>query len=633
MAGWSILADGSGLDCIEIVGRNGCCREIDHDVMDSVDDDDDCDDYMVKLRCLFDPVLSVFIRKSNDRGLLRPIPARLGDGKLLDLFKLFWVVGERGGFDFVSNNILWVDVVEELGLDLEVSTSVKLIYAKYLHELEKWLRRSCRYRRLENGDGECVDNPGLCSELMEKFRDLLSDVLDQTGEDNELALSECRASGKHVEKDNEEDEFSLSVTKNRCRIQNTDGKMYIDDNRNLKYDDEKLGNHDGSDPIIAKESNFRKRKRDSLLGMLNWVIQISKCPDDPSMGAIPEPSKLKEHGGNELWVQAIRAREALLRRRHVHTNAEESLLQNNQKMHPSMYKDIIDFNHQSTERLRSSERLPTLVKSRLCSCCSSCSDTQSKLLRSHNTEFQNVPKEKTPMNDPIDQALGTVDASHTNAEASLCVDDSLQKHVSVGPLFQAEVPEWTDVVSDSDSKWLGRPVWPLKNREDRSLYVTDYIGKGRQDLCGCQFPGGVECIRFHIVEKRIKLKLELGSAFYHWRFDCMGEEVSLRWTVEEEKRFKNMLKLNPSFLIKGFLNGISRCFPRKTRENLVSYYFNVFIVQRRSYQNRVTPKHIDSDDDESELGSISDSFGHEAVKVPGSNMLICSQNNQCTDLG
>jgi len=34
-------------------------------------------------------------------------------------------------------------------------------------------------------------------------------------------------------------------------------------------------------------------------------------------------------------------------------------------------------------------------------------------------------------------------------------DDSREKLVSVGRLFQAEVPQWTGVVYESDSKWLG----------------------------------------------------------------------------------------------------------------------------------------------------------------------------------
>jgi hypothetical protein len=138
-------------------------------------------------------------------------------------------------------------------------------------------------------------------------------------------------------------------------------------------------------------------------------------------------------------------------------------------------------------------------------------------------------------------------------------------------------------------------------------------------------------VRFHIAEKRIKLKLELGYLFYHWQFDRMGEEVSLRWTTEEEKRFKDMVKFNLLSAGKCFWDDKHKYFPRKTREELVSYYFNAYLVRRRSYQNRVTPKNIDSDDDETEFGSFSDGYGHEVLMVPGAYMLICSENKQCTD--
>jgi hypothetical protein len=32
------------------------------------------------------------------------------------------------------------------------------------------------------------------------------------------------------------------------------------------------------------------------------------------------------------------------------------------------------------------------------------------------------------------------------------------KHVSIGPRFQAEVPQWTGDIFESDSKWLGTQV-------------------------------------------------------------------------------------------------------------------------------------------------------------------------------
>jgi hypothetical protein len=42
----------------------------------------------------------------------------------------------------------------------------------------------------------------------------------------------------------------------------------------------------------------------------------------------------------------------------------------------------------------------------------------------------------------------------------------------------------------------------------------------------------------------LKLKLELGSAFYQLGFDKMGEELSLQWTDDEEKVFKDAMRSN-----------------------------------------------------------------------------------------
>ncbi|XVF10571.1 hypothetical protein REPUB_Repub07fG0193900 [Reevesia pubescens] len=614
MAGWSNLTNGSALDCVEIVNKcesNGChLDDVGRVTKDSVEEFSDCKD---RLRCLFDLVISGYLKDVASKGFVRPIPAMLGnDGQSLDLLRLFLVVREIGGYEFVSKKGLWGFVVKELGLDLEISASVKLIYAKYLHELEKWLRIRFGDR---NREGEAGGNFGFLSlEQEEEFRGLFTNGVDLKVVVNRVALlkyiNHNKFKGKDIKKG-----FKVSDANSRFRFHNGVEKVFGDD-------DEKVcrNNLVVLDPaVVRKEFSTRKRKRESLSGMLNWVIQVAKVPDDPSVAAILEPSKWKDHGGNEFWIQAIRAREALRQKRDDHSVTEQSLLQNNQKMHRSMYED--DFlSHPFTERLRSNERLATL-NSCSCSCCSGGSALGNNLMCLHKTQSECGPKEQSP----VAIHLSSLDMSMT---AEPFADDSFRRQVFVGPLYQAEVPEWTGMVSDIDSKWLGTREWPLKGGEHDSL--ADPIGRGRPNSCGCQIPGSVECIRLHIAEKRMKLKLELGSVFYRWRFDGIGEEVSLRWTSEEEKRFKYMVQLEPPSL-NAFWPDASKFFPRKTRKELVSYYFNVFLIRRRSYQNRVTPKSIDSDDDESEFGCISDSFGSDALKVPGTYMLTCSQNNQCID--
>jgi hypothetical protein len=209
-------------------------------------------------------------------------------------------------------------------------------------------------------------------------------------------------------------------------------------------------------------------------------------------------------------------------------------------------------------------------------------------------------------------------------------DDFRVKHVSIGHLFQAEVPQWTDEVYVSDPKWLGTQVWPVKDDSKHST-KTDLVVRGRRGKCSCDFQGSVDCIRFLIAENRMKLKLELGSAFYHWGFDKMGEEVSLRWTVAEEKKFKDAMRLNIPSQNKSFWNNPSKYFLKKTRKDMVSYYFNAYIIQLRSYQNRVTPKTVDSDDDEVEFGSFGDGFGRSSIKHPPMEFMECSENRQCWD--
>ncbi|KAL5747520.1 hypothetical protein ACOSQ2_024817 [Xanthoceras sorbifolium] len=598
MAGWSILTNGSGLDTQKSIGNcqtKGSCLDIDHKEKGGSFDDSDA--YEVKLRCLFDQVLSVFLNEVAGEGCMRPIPPMLGDGQSLDLFKLFCVVRERGGIHIVSENGLWSFVVQDLGLEPCFSGSVKLIYVKYLSELEEWLVGNGS-KSLGNGEFDCGGNFKLLSlELEEEFRGLLEKWPNQKIKDDRLALLKCKENDIYVGMDIEKSELDLWDAKDRHAGENVVRERCSDHN-------EKLCNTGYA---------YRKRKRESLSGMLNWVIQIATCPRDPSIRGTTEPSKWKD-----LKVQAIRVREALLRRRHADSNIGHSVVQKSQKMHPSMYDDIPDLCNRSTERLRCSGRLTSGEKSRLCSCCNSHSATESKLTNPCKTELETGQKEKTF-------------SSVTNTTVDVFGNVPLEKQVPVGPRFQASIPEWTGVVVESDSKWLGTQVWPVVDREQYSLIERDFIGRGRPDSCGCPLPGSVSCVRFHIAENRMKLKLELGSAFFSWRFHQMGEEVSLRWTIEEEKRFKDMVKSNSPSSNKRFWDKASKCFHKKTRKDLLSYYFNVFLVRRRSYQNRVTPRDIDSEDDESQFGSFSESFGHEAVTVPDSDLLICSQNRQCFD--
>ncbi|XP_073153288.1 AT-rich interactive domain-containing protein 2-like [Henckelia pumila] len=404
--------------------------------------------------------------------------------------------------------------------------------------------------------------------------------------------------------------------------------------------------------IVENILNSLKRKREhlSLSEMLGWLKYIAKKSDDPAIGLIPECSKWKDHGNEELWVQVLLVRKTLMIRRPADANACEHLKDKHKKprMHPSNYEDHVS-NHKSVEKLRYSGRVPSSTKPNSCSCCNLEVAPQSRDISHHKAKTNsclkalvkpvstNVEESATDLEDdessdvPAEKKVCV--SSDVPAEKNVCVSSDVpaEKKVSVGPRFQAEVPAWTGERFKSDSKWLGTRMWPQENGEKKTTALLDPIGKGRHDSCNCSFANSVECVRFHIAENRFKLRRGLGLLFYRWRFDRMGEEVSLSWTKEEESRFRDMMRSYSADPNK-FWNNSHRFLPSKTRENLLSYYFNVFLVQRRSYQNRVMPKEIDSDDDEKECGLIGDSFGYKALNIPGSSFVSCGQNMKSSEL-
>ncbi|KAF8397336.1 hypothetical protein HHK36_016249 [Tetracentron sinense] len=180
--------------------------------------------------------------------------------------------------------------------------------------------------------------------------------------------------------------------------------------------------------------------------------------------------------------------------------------------------------------------------------------------------------------------------------------------IPVGPRFQADVPDWTDPFNnenpydcdgDSDySKWLGTQIWPIEG--GRTWTIEKVIGKGRPDSCSCVSPSSVECIKHHIIKERSRLQSDLGPAFFSWKFDEMGEEVSKLWTLKEERSFKSLVKMNPIATGKSFWKPALKLFPSKCKESIVNYYFNVFVPRRMSMQTRSTSERVNSDDDEAE---------------------------------
>lgn len=90
------------------------------------------------------------------------------------------------------------------------------------------------------------------------------------------------------------------------------------------------------------------------------------------------------------------------------------------------------------------------------------------------------------------------------AESALNVGkDRYKKRIRVGPKFQAEIPVWDGRFPEPDcdeARWLGEEQWPLEvNHMDVD---AERVGKGIPNSFGCRLRGSVQCVRFHVVEKR-----------------------------------------------------------------------------------------------------------------------------------
>ncbi|XP_028091362.1 uncharacterized protein LOC114291700 [Camellia sinensis] len=200
-----------------------------------------------------------------------------------------------------------------------------------------------------------------------------------------------------------------------------------------------------------------------------------------------------------------------------------------------------------------------------------------------------------------------------------------RKLVPVGSDFQADIPEWgtqgTKNVTggsngseplthfpqaseldlsdhnDDETKLAGICVIPMPEFGP-SAYNGDTVGDGRTDCC-CRDSGSDRCVRQHIKEAREKLWRILGpESFLELGFCDMGEVVAGRWSLEEEHLFQEVVFSNPASLGKNFWDHLSMVFPNRTKKDIVSYYFNVFVLRRRAEQNICYPMNIDSDDDE-----------------------------------
>lgn len=236
--------------------------------------------------------------------------------------------------------------------------------------------------------------------------------------------------------------------------------------------------------------------------------------------------------------------------------------------------------------------------------------------------------------------------------------NSPQKLVPIGPDFEAELPEWgghgskdkpimqdshenmnlpsqaleSDCVDDfsDENKFAGTCIVPMHNTE----LTTDYeeiAGVGRAE-CSCEDAGSMRCVRLHIIEAREKLKISLGEeTFVRLGFCGMGEVVTEKWCEEEEDLFHEVVFSNPASLGWDFWNNLASEFPSRSRRELVSYYFNVFILRKRAKQNRFDPSNVDSDNDEWQ--EIDDTADDEDKMTDGDEDSVVESPEYQSDFG
>lgn len=197
----------------------------------------------------------------------------------------------------------------------------------------------------------------------------------------------------------------------------------------------------------------------------------------------------------------------------------------------------------------------------------------------------------------------------------LLLDYPPRKRVPVGPDHQADIPnlgtrEDRNAIetcesqsSDGNSRGIidgdlaGFCVIPIPKTEPLP-YNGEKVGFGRVE-CLCSDQGSMRCVRQHILEAREKLRSTLGQdTFMELGFDDMGEVVADKWSKDEEQLFHEVVYANPVSLGKNFWNVLSNVFSSRTKMEIVSYYFNVFMLRKRAEQNRADPLNIDSDNDE-----------------------------------
>lgn len=134
------------------------------------------------------------------------------------------------------------------------------------------------------------------------------------------------------------------------------------------------------------------------------------------------------------------------------------------------------------------------------------------------------------------------------------------------------------------------------------------------------------------MDAREKLIITLGQEeFMQMGFSHMGESVAQRWTEEEENLFHEVVSSNPESRGRNFWVVLQKAFPSSSFKDLVSYYFNVFVLRKRAHQNRFDRSNADSDNDEwQESGDVefAEEGDEEEDDLPSIGVILSLKNDE-----
>lgn len=176
-------------------------------------------------------------------------------------------------------------------------------------------------------------------------------------------------------------------------------------------------------------------------------------------------------------------------------------------------------------------------------------------------------------------------------------EHSHRRPVPIGSDHQADLPEWTPW--NFKSSRLQSRLCDTYSAPSLSASSPPMDARRSSTECDCTDEGSIGCVRQHVMEAREELRGTLGEEkFLELGFLDMGEGVAERWTEMEENLFQAVVSSNSASLGRNFWTVLPHAFPLRGFRELVSYYFNVFILRKRADQNHFYPPNVDSDNDD-----------------------------------